>query len=45
MPGVYVAAMHSGITLAPIVGNLCQTELLDGNPSSLLEDFRPSRFN
>ncbi|MAB90359.1 MAG: fructosyl-amino acid oxidase, partial [Planctomycetes bacterium] len=45
MPGVYVAAMHSGITLASIVGNLCQTELLDGNPSSLLEDFRPSRFN
>jgi glycine/D-amino acid oxidase-like deaminating enzyme len=47
MPGrdlVYVAAMHSGVTLAPGVAELVAAELLDGTEALLLAPFRPSRF-
>ncbi len=44
MPGLYVAAMHSGITLAPAVGRFAAMEILDGVDVSLLEPFRPGRF-
>jgi len=43
-PGVYVTAMHSGITLAPIVGQLAAIELLDGVEVDLLAPYRLSRF-
>ena len=43
-PNLYVAAMHSGVTLAPLVGQLAATEILDGATVDLLEPFRPSRF-
>ena len=41
---VYVAVMHSGISLAAIVGNLVSQEIVDEVDSLLLQDFRPSRF-
>lgn len=43
-PDVYMAAMHSGITLAPIVGHLAAMEILDGVRVNLLDDFRYERF-
>ncbi len=43
-PNVYVAAMHSGVTLAPLVGQLAALEILDGAKVSSLEPYRPSRF-
>lgn len=42
--GVYLAVTHSGVTLAPIVGNLLAGELLGGAVSDLLSPFRPDRF-
>jgi glycine/D-amino acid oxidase-like deaminating enzyme len=44
MPGVYLASMHSGVTLAPIVGHLAAMEILDGVLVELLSDFRVDRF-
>jgi glycine/D-amino acid oxidase-like deaminating enzyme len=43
-PNVYVAAMHSGITLAPLIGQLATAEILDGVSVDLLEPYRLSRF-
>ena len=42
--GVYVAVMHSGVTLAPLVGQLLASEMLKTSQSPLLEEFRPNRF-
>ncbi len=41
---LYVLATHSGITLAPLLGRLAREEILDGEDSALLADFRPGRF-
>jgi glycine/D-amino acid oxidase-like deaminating enzyme len=41
---VYVAVMHSGVTLAPGVAELVAAELLDGTEALLLAPFRPNRF-
>jgi len=43
-PGIYLAAMHSGVTLAPIIGHLAAMEILDGVRVDLLSDFRYDRF-
>ncbi len=43
-PNLYVAAMHSGVTLAPLIGQLAALEILDGARVSSLEPYRPSRF-
>jgi glycine/D-amino acid oxidase-like deaminating enzyme len=43
-PNVYVAAMHSGVTLAPLIGQLAAAEILDGVSVDLLEAYRLSRF-
>lgn len=40
LPGIYLASMHSGVTLAPIVGHLAAMEILDGVSVDLLSDFR-----
>lgn len=40
----YVVAMHSGITLAPLMGDLVTDELLKDSPSELLADYRPDRL-
>ena len=42
--GLFVAVMHSGVTLAPLVGQLLASEMLQMSESSLLAPFRPSRF-
>ncbi len=41
---VYTAVMHSGATLAALVGRLAAIEILDETPVELLADFRPGRF-
>jgi glycine/D-amino acid oxidase-like deaminating enzyme len=42
--GVYVCAMHPGITLAAIVGRLASEEIIDDKASSALGPCRPDRF-
>ena len=37
--------MHSGITLAPLVGRLAAAEILDRVEVDLLAPFRPGRYN
>lgn len=37
---LYVAAMHSGVTLAPLIGELAAIEILDGARPSSLEDYQ-----
>lgn len=44
MDGVYVAVMHSGITLAPAVGLFAAREILDGDRDPLLGAYGLSRF-
>lgn len=44
-PGLYFASMHSGITLAPVVGRFAATEILDDVEVALLSDYRPTRFD
>ena len=44
IPNLYVALMHSGVTLAPLVGELATLEILDGARVDLLEHYRPERF-
>ena len=43
-PNVYVAAMHSGVTLAALVGEFAALELIDGASIDLLAPYRPDRF-
>jgi glycine/D-amino acid oxidase-like deaminating enzyme len=42
---VYVAVMHSAVTLAPTVGRLVATELVSGEPAAELRRCRPQRFS
>lgn len=42
--GVYVCAMHPGVTLAAIVGRLASEEIIDDKASSALCSCRPDRF-
>ena len=42
---LYVALMHSGVTLAPLVGELATMEILDGARVDILEHYRPERFD
>ena len=47
VPGVadiYVAVTHSGVTLAPILGEHVRRELLDEQRVDVLEPYRPERF-
>lgn len=41
--GLYVAAMHSGMTLAPAVGLFAARELLEGQRDPLLAPYHPDR--
>ena len=43
-PNLYITAMHSGITLSPLIGHLAAMEILDGASVDLLKPFRPARF-
>lgn len=40
----YVASMHSGISLGPIVGKIVAQEITENINNNLLNNFRPSRF-
>jgi glycine/D-amino acid oxidase-like deaminating enzyme len=42
-PDVYIAIMHSGVTLAPIVGRHAAQELLGDAIVNSLEPYRPGR--
>ena len=42
--GVYVCAVHPGVTLAAIVGRLASEEIIDGEVCSTLGPCRPDRF-
>ena len=44
VPGLYLAVMHSAITLAAAVGRLVAQELVDGSAASALSGCRPDRF-
>ncbi|CAN7206155.1 NAD(P)/FAD-dependent oxidoreductase [Mesorhizobium caraganae] len=44
MGGLYVAVMHSGITLAPAVGLFATREILDGERDPLLAPYGLERF-
>jgi glycine/D-amino acid oxidase-like deaminating enzyme len=43
-PNLYIALTHSGVTLAPIIGQLASLEILDGARVETLEPYRPERF-
>lgn len=43
LPGLYLAAMHSGITLAPYIGELVAADLMQGE-AARLAPYRPDRF-
>ena len=43
--GAYIAVMHSGVTLAAIVGKTVSEELVEGSPSKLLDFYRADRFH
>jgi glycine/D-amino acid oxidase-like deaminating enzyme len=42
-PDVYLAVMHSGVTLAPVAGLLAAQEILGSAPVAELANFRPDR--
>src|ERR671914_851923 len=44
VPGLYVAVMHSAVTLAAAVGRLVARELVDGTVEPALSGCRPDRF-
>ncbi len=43
-PNLYLAAMHSGVTLAPAIGRFAAEEILEGARIEALAPFRPERF-
>ncbi len=43
-PNLYIALMHSGVTLAPLVGELATLEIVDGARVEMLASYRPERF-
>lgn len=43
MPSAYLAIMHSGVTLAPIVGEVVAKEIITGQSAPEIEAYRPSR--
>ena len=42
--GLYLAVMHSGMTLAPAIGLLATQEIVDGADAPLLAPYRLARF-
>ncbi|MFD7024575.1 NAD(P)/FAD-dependent oxidoreductase [Promicromonospora sukumoe] len=43
VPGLYLAVVHPGVTLAPVVGRLVARELIHGAPEPALAGCRPGR--
>ncbi len=44
VPRVSVCVTHSGVTLAPLLGDLVAAELMTGRAESLLAPYRPARY-
>ena len=44
VPNLYMAVMHSGVTLAPLTGEMAAIEILDRARVDLLEPYRLERF-
>jgi glycine/D-amino acid oxidase-like deaminating enzyme len=44
LANVHVAVTHSGVTLAPILGQLVRDEILQGPASDMLAPYRPGRM-
>jgi glycine/D-amino acid oxidase-like deaminating enzyme len=44
VPNLYVALMHSGVTLAPLVGEWATLEIVDGARLHHFASYRPERF-
>ena len=44
VPNLYIAIMHSGVTLAPLVGEFATLEIADGARVNVLDWYRPARF-
>ena len=44
VPNLYVALMHSGVTLAPLVGEMATLEIVDGVAVDWFAPYRPERF-
>lgn len=44
-PNVYIALTHSGVTLAPLIGELAAIEIIDGVSVKTLRPYRPDRFS
>lgn len=45
VPNLYIAVMHSGVTLAPLVSELAAMEIVDGARVKMLAPYRPERFS
>jgi|TARA_B100001750_G_scaffold248561_1_gene281157 glycine/D-amino acid oxidase-like deaminating enzyme len=43
-PNIYVLLMHSGVTLAPLVGELASMEIVENIEVECLAKYRPTRF-
>ena len=43
-PGLYLAVMHAGVVMAPVVGRLATREIVAGNEAAALAPCRLSRF-
>jgi glycine/D-amino acid oxidase-like deaminating enzyme len=43
-PNLYIAATHSGVTLAPVIGHYAALEILEGARVEMLAPYRLSRF-
>ena len=44
VPNLYIALMHSGVTLAPLVGEMSMIEIVEGIQVALLDSYRLERF-
>ena len=44
VPNLYIALMHSGVTLAPLVGEMATLEIVDGVAVDWFTPYRPDRF-
>ena len=44
LSNIYLTLMHSGVTLAPLVGALAALEIVTGIPNGDLDPYRPDRF-
>ena len=44
VPNLYIMLMHSGVTLAPLVGEMAMLEIVDDVPVDWFDAYRPERF-